>query len=110
MLIIVTLGGIIIFLVLVMLALLNVKLCFQRAQAGEMDSLLLGEAGHDGEETPIFTIDRNFKGETEQFTEELYHESDESAAQVDVENDNTPSFDISQFCLKNYRYTRRFFR
>ena len=40
LLVIVTLGGIIIFLVLVMLALLNVKLCCQADHSGDMNSLL----------------------------------------------------------------------
>ena len=40
LLVIITLGGIIIFLVLVMLALLNVKMCCQEDNSGDMNSLL----------------------------------------------------------------------
>jgi len=62
LLIIVTLGGIIIFLVLVMLALLNVKLFFVREQNRDLEHMIKdeNEEGYDcdPEEGAIFTIDR----------------------------------------------------
>ena len=109
MLIIVTLGGIIIFLVLVMLALLNVKLCFTQANTGEMDSLLLGETDQESEEAPIFTIDRNFKGETEQF-DDVCNETEEIDARFDIEHQHEKTSSISRNLFKKFKYTRSFFR
>lgn len=62
MLIIVTLGGIIIFLVMVMLALLNVKLFFMRDQSRDLDSILKDDHCEDlleldPDEGAIFTIE-----------------------------------------------------
>ena len=102
LLVIVTLGGIIIFLVLVMLALLNVKLCCPQDQSGDMNSLI-----QESLNSPIFTLDRGFKGETEQFVQEVYNDSDLSEARLDIEEEK--SVDISRNILNKFKYTKRFF-
>ena len=102
LLVIVTLGGIIIFLVLVMLALLNVKLCCQLDQSGDMNSLI-----QESLNSPIFTLDRGFKGETEQFMQDVYNDSDQSEARLDIEEEIGD--DISNNIFNKFKYTKRFF-
>ena len=57
LLVIVTLGSVIIFLVLVMLALLNIRLFVNKEQNSDLMKIL--KADENSEVTPIFTIDRN---------------------------------------------------
>ena len=109
-LIIVTLGGIIIFLVLVMLALLNFKLCCTSGNTEEMDTLLLGETDQESEEAPIFTIDRNFKGETQQFSDDGYNENNEIDGRFDIEHEHEKNSRVSRNLFKRFKYTRSFFR
>ena len=106
LLVIVTLGGIIIFLVLVMLALLNVRLCCQADQSGDMNSLL-----QESLNSPIFTLDRDFKGETEQFIQDVYNDSDQGEAVLDIEEEKSPSgtSDTSSNIFNKFKFTKRFF-
>lgn len=108
LLVIVTLGGIIIFLVLVMLALLNVRLCCQEDQSGDMNSLL-----QESLNSPIFTLDREFKAETEQFMQEVYNDSDHesSEARLDIEDieEKSSSENFRRNIFNKFKYTKRFF-
>ena len=104
LLVIVTLGGIIIFLVLVMLALLNVRLCCQADQSGDLNNLL-----QESLNSPIFTLDRGFKGETEEFVPDVYNDSEEREARLDIEEEKSSSVDISKNIINKFKYSKRFF-
>ena len=101
-----TLGGIIIFLVLIMLALLNVRMCCQADESGDMNSLL-----QESLNSPIFTLDRDFKAETEQFMQEVYNESDydSSESRLDIEEEKSSSEDFRKSILNKFNFTKRFF-
>ena len=104
LLVIVTLGGIIIFLVLVMLALLNVRLCCQADQSGDLNNLL-----QESLNSPIFTLDRGFKGETEEFVPDVYNDSEEREARLNIEEEKNSSVDISKNIINKFKYSKRFF-
>jgi len=81
LLIFVTLGGIIIFLVLLMLALLNFKLIFLKQNDPDLEEMLKDENDGDditeidAEEGAIFTIDRkNFEDQIEKHCDDLNNE------------------------------------
>ena len=93
-----------------MLALLNVRLCFQNEGLGDSEHLLQ-DTDSDNEDGPIFTIDRGFKGEPEQFVEEVYTAGNEqSDARLDIEDVKPSSLVGSSNIFKKFKYTRRFFR
>ena len=76
-----TLGGIIIFLVLLMLALLNFKLIFLKQNDPDLEEMLKDENDGDditeidAEEGAIFTIDRkNFEDQIEKHCDDLNNE------------------------------------
>lgn len=71
-------------------------------QSGDMNSLI-----QDSLNSPIFTLDRGFKGETEQFMQDVYNDSDQSEARLDIEEEK--SVDISHNIFNKFKYTKRFF-
>ena len=89
-----------------MLALLNVKICCQADQSGDMNSLL-----QESLNSPIFTLDRDFKGETEQFIQDVYNDSDQGEAVLDIEEEKSPSgtSDTSSNIFNKFKFTKRFF-
>ena len=59
--------------------------------------------------SPIFTLDRGFKGETEEFVPDVYNDSEEREARLDIEEEKNSSVDISKNIINKFKYSKRFF-
>ena len=94
LLVIVTLGSVIIFLVLVMLALLNIRLFVNKEQNSDLMKIL--KADENSEVTPIFTIDRNTSNNNLDEIEEILTEDDDQK-------------DNSRNLLKQIKYCKTLF-
>ena len=94
LLVIVTLGSVIIFLVLVMLALLNIRLFVNKEQNSDLMKIL--KADENSEVTPIFTIDRNTSNNNLDEIEEILAEDDDQK-------------DNSRNLLKQIKYCKTLF-
>ena len=94
LLVIVTLGSVIIFLVLVMLALLNIRLFVNKDQNSDLMKIL--KVDENSEVTPIFTIDRNTSNNNLDEIQEILTEDDD-------QNEN------SRNLLKQIKYCKTLF-
>ena len=105
LLIIVTLGGIIIFLALVMLALLNCKMFVTKDPARDLVAMI--RESEDMENGPIFTIERK-QSDQEDHEEEEEHDNFLNRTSID-DSEEAPSEKFQFLLFKKFKYCKTLF-